>query len=426
MPTPGERRWKPPLVAEQAIVNIVQQLSECAPLTPEFRLLLDCSLVVPQSEGLSYSAGIAASCSQTGAGAVDWGSFLRLVDRHHIPSLVCATLSRCAWEYVPERIRARLKVRDRASRMQAFEYAAQLVHIGKLFSQRGIELLPCKGPLLSEGLYGNPCMRHSRDLDIMVRPEGLDRADRALHEEGYERTFPGFNLSPKQKKVFQSAIQHYNYRHPQRSAQVELHWKIDLWAAEQVVELWKHSRFIEWSGVPFRRLDEEMLLLLLCDHGSRHQWFRIKWLSDVACLFSQHSMINWTRLIDMASGLDLRRSLAQGALLVRLLYNVALEEPLRALIAEEGKVIRMTLESLRAMSMSAEEFGSPSLYEKCKKQLYGLRMRTRLPYRYFLQRLFIDAEVWKLLPIHDRLFWLYYLLRLPYWVRRHLNSRSSS
>jgi hypothetical protein len=269
-------------------------------------------------------------------------------------------------------------------------------------------------------LYGDPTLRQLRDLDLMVKPQDLDRADEIMLEEKYKRTIPDFDLSERQKKAFLSAGHHYEYIHPERSGRVELHWRIDLWTPEQIGELWKHTLPMEWRGVSFRRLTEEMSLLLLCDHGSFHQWSRIKWLSDLAAIFSACSRMNWAYTIEAAERLDLQRSLATAALLVSWLYRLPLEAPLAGLIEREKKAAALAHESLRVMAMSEKEINEPSFYNQLKHEAYIFRMRARLPCRRLLERKIDDTEAWKLVPIPDRMFRLYYLLRLPLWLGRCL------
>lgn len=406
-------------MTERTIRNILQELSAGAPLTPEFRLLLDCSLISPASQESAHGARAASLCRVTSDSAINWDVFTGLVDRHRVPALVCTVLNRYARDLVPGKIMTQIKERDGKSRREALDHAAELVRLGRLFAERGIESIPLKGPSLSMDLYGDPGLRQSRDLDLMVKPEDLDRADRLLLDEGYHRIFPDLDLSMKQMEALRSACQHYNYSHPHRSILLELHWRIDLWTPEQVAEMWSRSRPMEWSGAHFRRLDEEMLFLFLCDHGSHHQWFRIKWLSDVATMLSRTSAMDWTHLIETAGRLDLRRSLAQAALLVHWLYGMPLSEPLSALTVQEKKAVALARRSSKAMLMTAEDCNAPSFSDKWRREWYYLGLRTRLPYRYYLHHLFVDVETWKLFPLPDRAFRLYYLLRLPVWFRRY-------
>jgi hypothetical protein len=404
---------------EEATRHIFQELPSRPSFTPEFRLLLDCSLIPLASQESRYSARVAKLCSAADDEAIKWDIFMGLVDRHRVPALVRTTLNRYASKYVPEAIVAQLKVRETQSRLQALRHACELAHLGKQFFRKDIELLPFKGPTLSVDLYGDPGLRHSKDLDVMVKTADLDRADQVMLEEGYKRTFPNFDPLPRQTRTLQSAYQHYEYLHPQRLVNVELHWRLDLWTPEQISELWAQSLPMEWCGAGFRRLDEKMTLLLLCDHGSHHLWFRIKWLSDVAAMLSRLSGTNSALLIEMSERFDLRRSLAQATLLVHRLYEIPIAEPLLAWSKREKKAVSLADQAYEAIMMSMEDFNKPSFSTNCRRHAYFLGLKTRLPYRYFLQRMLVDSETWELLPLPDKLYWLCYPLRLAVWFRRH-------
>ncbi len=408
---------------EAATRHILEEISLGSSLTPEFRLLLDCSLYLPGSKESRHSSRVAALCAARGESAIDWELFLGLVDRHRVPSLVCAMLSRHAWTHVPGRIGEQIRERDKNSRMEANNHASELVRLGKVFNAKGIEWIPFKGSNLSLELYGDPCMRHSRDLDLLVKTEDLERSDRILRNEGYERISPDFDLTPRQQEALQSAAQHYGYRHPRRSVEVELHWRIDLWTPEQIVELWNCARPKTWLGAHFRQLSQESSLLLLCDHGSRHRWFRIKWLSDVAAILSRHSGMDWTHVVEMADRWDLRRSLAQAVLLVHRLCELPIEEPLWDLIKQEKKAIPMARHSSRIMLMREEEINNPSFRDKWRRESYYAALRARLPYQYFIQRRFVDLETWKSSPLPSWAFRLYYPLTMLTWLRLHYLQR---
>jgi hypothetical protein len=71
------------------------------------------------------------------------------------------------------------------------------------------------------------------------------------------------------------------------------------------------------------------------------------------------------------------------------------------------------------MLMDEAEYFAPSFGDKWGRESYYLGLRTMLPFRYYLQRQLVDIGAWKLLPLPDRLFWLYYPLRLVVWFRRN-------
>ena len=399
--------------------HMLSAASSNIPATPEFRLLLCCSYIPETTQASLHFQKITALCSATGSDSIDWDIFLELVDRHHIPILAHTLLRSHAWEFVPEPIKEKLRERQTRRRLKALNHSAELVRLARLFSLNGIELISLKGPLLSSDLYGDPGLRQSRDLDVMVKPEDLDRADAVLLNEGYRRTLPDFDLTGKQRAVLLFAIPHYTYTHAERRIELELHWKLDRWTLEQVEELWRHSRPGEWFGTCFRRLSEEMLLLVLCDHGSHHQWRRIKWLGDAGAMFSKCSKMDWKHLIEIAERLDLERSLFLTVLLLHLTYEMPIDESLWAFIKKDKKLIRSAIQSLRAMSESDEEYNKYNIFNELKMELYSNNLKRKLPFGYYLNRFFFDIDTWKSVEIPDSMFWVYPFLRFPMWFKRY-------
>jgi hypothetical protein len=383
----------------------------------EFQLLIACSWVPPGQQAAEYAERVKALCSDN----IDWNAVIALVDRHRVPALAYAMLRKCVWDRIPVAVQRQLKDRDRNARMAALNRSAELLRLAKMFYEEKIDLLALKGPVLSVQLYSDLGMRQSNDIDLLVKGEDLDRAARLLLRQGYECTFPDFELTAKQRKVLQSACHHYCYRHLGRSVNLELHWRFALWMPEHVAVLWKHSQWMEWSGARFLRPNEEMSLLILCDHGAYHQWFRIKWLGDVAVLLTRCSGIDWMLLLDLAERLDLQRPLAQAALLAHWCYGIPLAEPLQSLIGDGNAALARP--ALRALVTGEREYNCPPFFERWRKLWYFRNLRTRFPYRHFLRVLFLDTQTWKFVRLPNCMFWLYSLLRITSWAKRFYKTR---
>jgi hypothetical protein len=386
--------------------------------TPEFRLLVACSWIAPAHLEALQSEKIVSLCGEE----IDWDEFIALVDRHRIPALAYAALSRHAGGRLPERAREILKGRSDQCRREALQLAAETVRLAKRFAGEGIDMLPLKGPLLSLQLFGDVGMRQSRDIDVMVKPADLDRADRLLAAEGYRRTFPDFPLSPRQKKYV--GYQHYGYVHSVKGLQLELHWRIDPWTPEQVAELWNHCRSQNLTEIGVTCLDDDLLLLYLCDHGAHHEWFRLKWLSDILAILGQEYPTVSDKLLDLTDRFDLRRPLAQAALMAHWLYGIPLTAPLSTLISEEKTVLPLSLAAVKALQM--DEKTTHALLERwlegVRSLWYRMRLRSHPHVGTHLKRVMIITADFKNFPLPDRLFWLYSALRPLFWFWRHYNS----
>src|ERR1017187_1019471 len=147
--------------------------------TPAFRLMIATSWLAPASWQDEQEQAIREAIQVVGAG-MDWMEYIRLVDRHRTPALSWAALRRVPGLQIPEPAKQELQKRSDACRMQAVRNSLKLAGVLKGFHSAGIPLMPMKGPILSLELYGDVGLRQSHDLDLMVKPQDLARAQACL------------------------------------------------------------------------------------------------------------------------------------------------------------------------------------------------------------------------------------------------------
>ena len=387
-------------------------------LTPEFRLLLASTGLALAKQTPAQAERVMAACSE----GIDWEKFLSLVDRHRV-LVPHDALRQLVGDRLPDRTYEQLKSRKTKACRQTLRQAAELVRLHRAFDAQGIEMIPMKGVMLSVRLFGDPAMRFTRDIDLLVRTERLDEADQILRDEGYRRTYPGSELTPKRKQWFLAHGQHFIYCHDQSRLLVELHWHLPLWKTEHIAELWSHCQAKTWMGTSFLNLKDDALLLYLCDHGAWHRWSRSKWLEDIAVLLAQEQGFAWENVLALARRFDLSLALAQAGLLVHWLYGIPLPEPLVALIATEKRSVSLAAKAVDAMLLSEEEqFALPA---RIKYRIYLLHIRERLPGHVALSSSMVSTDVFKECPLPDGLFWLYLPLRPLLWFYHHCVERKT-
>jgi hypothetical protein len=93
--------------------------------------------------------------------------------------------------------------------------------IGAALAAEGVELLLYKGLDFQTRFYAEACPRGFSDIDLVVRPDDVDRADAALIGGSYRPTSP-FPLD-----YYRRFHLHAVYQHPARPRPVELHWALD-------------------------------------------------------------------------------------------------------------------------------------------------------------------------------------------------------
>ncbi len=394
MPDLGSRDMLPPLPARFR-------------LSPEFRLLLASAWIAPPACRGAQAERIEAAHRD----GVDWGAFFALIDRHRVV-VPLETLREALGARLPDRVSEQLAARKAEACRVALRQLAELARLSRVFAGRGIDLLPLKGVMLSWQLFGDPAMRSTRDLDLLVRSQCLDAAGEVLREEGYRCLFPDFDLTPRRRQWVLRHSSHFVYRSDDRGQLIELHWRLPQWQADHVAELWDHRRMVTLAGTSLPGLNDEALLLFLCDHGAKHEWCRAKWLVDVAALFAQERRLSWEQVLVLADRCNLTRPLAQAGLLMHWLFTLPIPHPLRNLIVRED-CSPSAMRAVHALLQSDQE--SLALPGRLRSAVNMVRRRPGSPRFDSLRSCMISTDEFKECPLPDWLFWLYFPLRPLLW-----------
>jgi hypothetical protein len=229
---------------------------------------------------------------------------------------------------VPDDARARVQELVRAATRRMLLMTGQLRSAVDAVTAAGIDVLPVKGPLLAEMLYGNPAARGAlADLDLVVRRRDFDRAMNVLIASGYERR-EHFHDHHDHAWEDEANLFPSSPAHPCR---IELH---SVLGAEpglrslDVDDVFARSEWRTFAGTPMRAAAAEDTLLYLCIHGSQHMWSRLQWVADVAALIVREPSLDWSAIARRADELHARRRLALGLHLAHELFGVGSPLPI--------------------------------------------------------------------------------------------------
>ncbi len=397
--------------------SLLPHIPENCTLRHEFRLLAASSWIAPPEFENLQAEKIASLCSDT----TDWRLFLSLARRHEVQALVYETLRRHAADKVPTSILAELREWKFRISAQSLFQADEMFNLSAKFAGPGIDLMPLKGGILSLQLYGDPGMRNSCDLDILVRQEQVDAACRLLETEGYTCGLLGNQMTVKQRAYLRTNFHHLEYSHPEKGLFLELHWRFGaLWLPGQMAAIWDGAAEMEWMGRRIRCLDDDSQLLYLSDHGARHGFYSLKWVSDIARILVSGRSHGWDSLLGLAERLDLKRTLAHSALLAHWLYGIPLAEELQGLIRGERYAVEISTTVYGMLSYNGNDGASRGKPKGSLKLAWQkLRLRPSVPFRMTLKPKLIALFDFLDFPLPDRFFWLYYLLRPVTMLWRH-------
>ncbi|MFD4817507.1 nucleotidyltransferase domain-containing protein [Peribacillus butanolivorans] len=209
---------------------------------------------------------------------IDWGIFLQLAKHHRVFPIIYSKISKINNKLIPSHVVQILYQEYKMNTMKMLHLSGEMEKISKMFTENHISVLFLKGPVIAADIYGDISLRTSKDLDILISKKSFKKAEKLLLNYGYEReedsnTFGGW----KWKK------HHDAFFHPEKKIQIEIHWRLHPAPTKEPSfnELWERKRLSELTGYPVYFLGKEDLLLYLVAHGSRHGWFRLRWLADI-------------------------------------------------------------------------------------------------------------------------------------------------
>jgi Uncharacterised nucleotidyltransferase len=177
--------------------------------------------------------------------------------------------------------------------------------------EAGIEALPLKGATLSRELYGQPGIRQSTDVDVLVEPDQLAPAAAALRRRGYR---PAAGSEPRRRL-------HLDLEHELgKLPPVELHWRVHWYEEAFSRRMLRRSEPSE-DGLRAQPADELASLLLFF---SRDGLTGLRLATDAAAWWDLHGRTGEPALLDRvaAEAPQLRGALSAAAIALERLVGV--------------------------------------------------------------------------------------------------------
>ncbi|WNR43809.1 nucleotidyltransferase domain-containing protein [Paenibacillus roseipurpureus] len=216
---------------------------------------------------------------------IDWDLFMKLAMHHRVYPDLYRKMKMMKVPWVPSHVLDALRKHYQKNAFQMLHLSAEMELLSKEMAGGGIPSIVLKGPVLAADLYGDVSLRTSRDLDILVPFQDLDRVDGLLRRMHYEKIeCPLMVLGD-----WKWRHHHITYFHAGKQATVEIHWRLGPGPAKEpsFQELWERKRLSSITSSPVYYLGKEDLFAFLAIHGSRHGWSRLRWLVDMDQMVKQ-------------------------------------------------------------------------------------------------------------------------------------------
>jgi hypothetical protein len=150
------------------------------------------------------------------------------------------------------------------------------LRIATALEASGVANVPLKGPLLARALHGDPAMRSSRDVDVLVGRADLGRAALALEPLGWHR----------EQTAAADPVLHVRLVHAAGLPDVELHWRVHWYETEFGAQALERAQAGP-DGV--RRLHAEDDLAALMLYQARDGFAGLRHPTDVAAWWDAHA-----------------------------------------------------------------------------------------------------------------------------------------
>ncbi len=343
---------------------------------------------------------------------VDWDRVLQQAAWHCVSPLLCRSLPPQVSYMVPAAARAALQSNYEDNFRKNLFMAAGMVRLATKFREHNIPVIAYKGPVIG-AYYQNLGLREFGDLDFLVLPQDVSRADELLRLDGFHLHLPQPCAQEPRSLPFARAF-HYEmvYTTAASGIKIDLHWALmpGFWAlSDDAAEIWNRPRTLPIGGGSVTTLSHEDSLLLLCAHGTKHLWRSLGWICDVASLLHSVPDLDWPAIEKLAEKLRIVRALGLGLLLAHDLLGTVLPSDLRRRIEEDQETLKL------AAAVEKTLFDQNSKPENVLDNCAFL-MRTREnaqdAIRCAIEQIFQPTMAeWQAIALPRTLFPAYYLLR---------------
>ena len=370
---------------------------------------------------------------------LDWDGFEAALRQHRLQPLLIRGL-RAMDADVVEQTPDLKKYRGQQNKYtnESIQRLQALAQVSAALADKGIRMLSMKGPLLSMELYGDPSLRTSRDLDVMVPEEDLDRAGEILMELGYEPEVNPFHKTPLRRKFYGVVDLEKHMVYQKENICLELHWKGSAQAEENFDVQWekREEQLILGKRIAVLGMDDRYPALIV--HAAEHGFHRLRWLLDLYEL-QKKPAFSWEKVYRQLKAQDLGELLLETVIVM---YRMAL--PGLKDVAFDGVSVRIGKDGIcleladelreagrRALALSEAAYplwqGEYASWGDPRQKEYDRLLPVSLIGKTPMQKLLLacgpSRHELELIDLPDWLFWMYFLIRPVAWFWRRVNRK---
>ncbi len=261
-------------------------------LSRENRLLLYCAQTKIPEDKLNKVIDIISL-------PLNWEEVLKSALWHHIAPLLYHNLKDIRGShFIPQEVMDQLRKAYYGNLVRNMYVYGKLKRILDAFHDKSVEAVVLKGAALAKTVYGDIGLRQMNDIDLLIKEQCLDIAEKMMYELGYI-SYEGWRSKDWYRR------NHYHlapFINQDNGIKIEIHRDIILPGKPFYVDIrksWDRVQDIIIEGVNTLILSPEDLIIHLCLHSSLQPFKRdIRNLIDISEVVSFYGeRINWDLII---------------------------------------------------------------------------------------------------------------------------------
>lgn len=260
-------------------------------MRPETRWLLSC---IRSLDGRNAYSSPPAT--------LNWESLLAFAETEGLAPALGFALKAGSSEAVPAAVRERLARRLAEGSARHLLMSRELGRVLGQFAAEGVAVIPLKGSILSETLYPHPALRPFSDLDLLIRPDDVARADALVRGLGCRPVADAHSWS------FDIAYDQATLYEGPKGIRLDLHWSLVndsryAWNHREGLSVWERAIRVPVAGEAALGLCPEDLLLYQAVHlAIHHSLAGLLWYWDLALILDRWAgTLDWETVIARAS-----------------------------------------------------------------------------------------------------------------------------
>jgi hypothetical protein len=271
----------------------------------------EASLILLCLRGRWQPAAVEAAGDAMGRPGFDWRRWYEMVCAEGLAPLVYHTLH--GKNIIPARVDTELRMGYLRNSLRNDLRVRELHQVLGFLTGAGIPAILLKGSALALAVYRNIALRPMEDVDLLVHPEHVQRAQEALQRSGYRASIS--EMDGPAALAYGNEVQ--MHRAGSSGSVIEVHWGLlnstHYGRIVPVEWFWSSAEPLSFRGADTLILGPEAQVVHLCGHLALHHAGKgMLWLHDVAeVIYHYGDRLDWQTVIERAQAFDLVLPLQQ-------------------------------------------------------------------------------------------------------------------